>query len=166
MVLLPVADPLGVLLIPEIILVLRFSQPGSLRLSLAGFSAIGFQAIALALSVSIIGKKKFLAVQAFASGLRWFHWFQNQEETSIGNRHKQVEENPPGRRLTKTKKEEDFSADASKKTPSKKIHFQTGGSDPFSFHRWQAGHLSWFGPKWRARMLYLTYRRRWPTECS
>jgi hypothetical protein len=62
MLLLPVANPLGVLVIPEVILVLRFGQPGSLRLPLASLSAISFLAIALALSIPMIGKKKFLAV--------------------------------------------------------------------------------------------------------
>ena len=52
------------------------------------------------------------------------------------NRKNQAEENPPGRRLTKAKKEEDFSANGSKKRPAKKIQFQTGGFDPFLFHRW------------------------------
>lgn len=80
MLLLPVANPLGILVIPEVILVLRFGQPGSLRLALASSTASSLLAIALALSVSIIGKKKFLAVEAFASGLRRLHRFQNQEE--------------------------------------------------------------------------------------
>jgi hypothetical protein len=62
MLLLPVANPLGVLVIPEVILVLRFGQPGSLRLALASLSAIRLLAIALALSIPLIGKKKFLAV--------------------------------------------------------------------------------------------------------
>jgi hypothetical protein len=62
MLLLPVANTLGVLIIPEVILVLRFGQPGSLRLAPASFTAVSFLAIALALSVPIIGKKKFLAV--------------------------------------------------------------------------------------------------------
>jgi hypothetical protein len=39
-----------------------------------------FEAIALALSTPIVGKKKFLAVQALASGLRRFHQFQNKKE--------------------------------------------------------------------------------------
>ena len=40
----------------------------------------GFEAIALALSVPIIGKKKFLAVQALASGFRRLHRVPNQQE--------------------------------------------------------------------------------------
>ena len=57
--------------------------------------------------------------------------------TSIGNRGNKAEENPPGRRLTPAKKEEKFSANASKKMPANKIQFQTGDFDPFLFHRWQ-----------------------------
>lgn len=55
--------------------------------------------------------------------------------TSIGNRKNQSEENPPGRTLTPAKKEEDFSANASKKMPAKKIQFQTGSFDLLPFYR-------------------------------
>jgi hypothetical protein len=139
MLLLPVTNPLGVLVIPEVILVLRFAQPGSLRLALASLTAINLLAIALAWSVPIIGKKKFLAVEAFASGWRRLHRFQNQEQPSIGNRRNQAEENPPERKLKPAKKEEEISANAPKKKPTKKIHFQTGGFDPLLFHRWHPG---------------------------
>jgi len=80
MLLLPVANPLGILVIPEVILVLRLGQPSALRLSLAGFTALGFQTIALSLSIPIIGKKKFLAVEAFAAGWRRLHRVPNQEQ--------------------------------------------------------------------------------------
>jgi len=62
MPLLPVANTLGVLVISEIISVLRFGQPSLLRRALAGNTTVRLLAIALALSVAIIGKKKFLAV--------------------------------------------------------------------------------------------------------
>jgi hypothetical protein len=39
-----------------------------------------FEAIALALSIPTVRKKKFLAVQALASGLRRLHQFQNKKE--------------------------------------------------------------------------------------
>ena len=42
MALLPVTNSLGVFLIPEVILVLWFGQPSSLRLAFARFTAIGF----------------------------------------------------------------------------------------------------------------------------
>jgi hypothetical protein len=53
-----------------------------------------------------------------------------------------MEENPPDRKLRPAKKEEDFSANALKKMPAKKIPFQIAGFDPFPFHRWQSvfGH--------------------------
>ena len=80
MLLLPVAGSLGVLVIPEIILVLRLGQPRPHELAFSGLAAVGFEAIALALSTPVIGKKKFLAVQALASGLRRLHRFQNEKE--------------------------------------------------------------------------------------
>jgi hypothetical protein len=106
MLLLPVANPLGVLVIPEVILVLRFGQPSPLRLALAGFTAVGLQAIALALSTPIIGKKKFLAVEAVASGSRRLHQVPNQEEPvseTAGTRRKKIhrQENSNRRRRKK-----------------------------------------------------------------
>jgi hypothetical protein len=80
MVLLPVAGALGVLVVPEIILVLRLGQPSPHELTFPGLAAVVFEAIALALSTPIVGKKKFLAVQALASGLRRLHQFQNKKE--------------------------------------------------------------------------------------
>lgn len=58
--------------------------------------------------------------------------------TSIGNRKNHAEENPPARKLKPAKKEEDFSANASKKMPANKILFQTGDFDPLRFHCWHA----------------------------
>jgi hypothetical protein len=55
--------------------------------------------------------------------------------TSIGKRKNRAEENPLGRKLITEKKEEDFSANAAKKMPTKKIQFQTGSFDPLRFHR-------------------------------
>jgi hypothetical protein len=149
--LLPVANPFGVLVIPEVILVLRFGQPSSLRRALVGFTAVGLLAIALALSVPIIGKKKFLAVQTFASGLRRLHRFQNQEEPVSETARTNAEENPPARKLKPAKKEEDFSADASKKRPAKKIQFLTGDFDPLRFHCWHSRGLLKFTGKPRER---------------
>jgi hypothetical protein len=69
--------------------------------------------------------------------LRRLHRVPKSGGTSIGNRKNQAEENPPGRKLTPAKKEEDFSAKASKKMPAKKIQFLTGDFDPLRFHCWQ-----------------------------
>ena len=76
MLLLPVAGALGVLVVPKIILVLRLGQPSPHELAFPGLAAVGLEAIALALSTPVIGKKKFLAVQALASGLGRLHRFQ------------------------------------------------------------------------------------------
>ena len=80
MLLLPVAGSLGVLVVPEIILVLRLGQPRPHEFAFSGLAAVGLEAIALTLSTPVIGKKKFLAVQALASGLRRLHRFQIEKE--------------------------------------------------------------------------------------
>src|SRR5271167_4452691 len=106
MLLLPVAGSLGVPVIPEIILVLRLGQPSPHELALPGLAAVGFEAIALALSTPVIGKKKFLAVQAFAAGLRRLHRFQNKKEPisetgAEGRKKNQSEEKSDRRRREK-----------------------------------------------------------------
>jgi hypothetical protein len=73
--------------------------------------------------------------------LRRLHQVPESGGTSIGNRKNQAEENPPRRKLTPAKKEEDFSVNASKKMPPKKIHFQIGDSDPVLFQRWHYGRV-------------------------
>jgi hypothetical protein len=85
MFLLPVADSLGILGIPEVVLVLRFGQPSPHEFALSGLAASGFGAIALSLAVPVIGKKKLLAVQALVSSSGWLHRFQNQKEPVSGN---------------------------------------------------------------------------------
>jgi len=86
--LLPLANPLGVLGVSEVILVLRLGQPGSLRLAFAGLAAVGFMAVTLALATPIIGKKKLLAVQALASATRRLHRFQSPKEPVSASRAK------------------------------------------------------------------------------
>jgi hypothetical protein len=80
MLLLPVTGSLRVLIVPEIILVFRLGQPSPLKLAFPGLTAVGFEAIALALSTPVIEKKKLLAVQALAAGLRRFHRFQIEKQ--------------------------------------------------------------------------------------
>ncbi len=80
MLLLPVAGSLGVLVVSEIILVLQLGQPSPHELAFPGLAAVGLEAITLALSTPVIGKKKFLAVQALASGLGRLHRFLNERE--------------------------------------------------------------------------------------
>jgi len=86
MLLLPVADSLGILGVPEVVLVLRFDQPSPHEFALSGLAAPGFEAVALTLAAPVIGKKKFLAVQALVAGSGRLHRFQNQKEPVSGNR--------------------------------------------------------------------------------
>jgi hypothetical protein len=72
---LPLADPLGVLGIPEIIFVAWLLQPGLLTGSFARPLAFGFGTETLPLTASIIWKKMFLAVQAVAASLPSLHPF-------------------------------------------------------------------------------------------
>lgn len=82
-------------------------QPSPLRRALAGLAAGGLVAVALAWATPIIGKKKFLTVQAVASTLRRLHWFQSQKEPLSDGRVKrrkktQPEENSGRRRRKKS----------------------------------------------------------------
>jgi hypothetical protein len=86
MLLLPVADSLGILGIPEVVLVLRFGQPSLHEFALSGLAALGFEAIALSLAAPVIEKKKLLAVQALVSSSGRLHRFQNQKEPVSANR--------------------------------------------------------------------------------
>jgi hypothetical protein len=70
MLCLPVADALGILGVAEVILVFRFGQPSLHEFPFSGFAALGFGTIALALPTPVIGKKKYLAVQARAASRR------------------------------------------------------------------------------------------------
>ena len=75
--LLPLADALGILSIPKVILVFGLGQPRLLTVAFAGPAAIGFGTKALPLSITGFRKKKFLAVQALAQARGGFHRFQN-----------------------------------------------------------------------------------------
>jgi hypothetical protein len=123
MFLLPVADSLGILGVPEVVLVLRFDQPSPHEFALSGLAAFGFEAIALSLAAPVIGKKKLLAVQALVSSSGRLHRFQNQKEPVSRNRPNRRNKIPPGRRLKLEKKEEEFAVNLSKKTH--------GEEDPF-----------------------------------
>ena len=105
MLLLPVADALGILGVTKITLVLRFGQPSPHELPLSDLAALGLEAIALALVAPVIGKKKFLAVQALGSGSGRLHRFQNKKEPvweNAANRRKKIHrEEDSDRRRTK-----------------------------------------------------------------
>ena len=107
MLLLPVTRTLGVFGIAEVVLVLRPSQPSPHELAFPGLAALGFKAVALAMSSATIGKKKFLAVQALASSFGRLHRFHKQREPLRENRSRgrkkiQPEENSDRRRRKKS----------------------------------------------------------------
>jgi len=133
MLLLPVAGTLGVLGVPEIILVLRLGQPCPHELALPGLAAVGFEAIALALSTPVIGKKNFLAVQALAAGLRRLHRFQNKKEPvsetgAEGRKKNQAEEKSDRRRRKKN-----FQRIWRRKSTGRRSHSKPPVLHPFDF---------------------------------
>ena len=106
MLLLPVAGSFGIRLIPEIILVLRLGQPRPLQRAFPGLAAVRLEAIALACSTPVIGKKKTLAVQALPAGLGRLHRSQSQTEPSSerqGNQRKKIQPQEQSKRRRRKK---------------------------------------------------------------
>ena len=106
MLLLPVAGSFGIRLIPEIILVLRLGQPRPLQRAFPGLAAVRLEAIALACSTPVIGKKKTLAVQALPAGLGRLHRSQSQTEPSLerqGNQRKKIQPQEQSKRRRRKK---------------------------------------------------------------
>jgi hypothetical protein len=134
--LLPLAHTLGILGVPEIILVFRFGQPRALALALTGFATVGFAAEALALSVATIGKKKLLAMLAVTSAVWGFHRFPNQGNQNQTFVPQSREEKTGRRRPITAKKEEDSLANRSKKNHRKKIQFLIARFVPVRFCPW------------------------------
>jgi hypothetical protein len=71
--LLPLSNAGRILIVPEVILVLRFCQPRFLVLLSADLAALGFQTEALALSTAVVRYKVLIAVVTFAARLRSLH---------------------------------------------------------------------------------------------
>jgi hypothetical protein len=95
MLLLPVANALGVLGVPKVILVLGLGQPRPLAVALAGLAAVGLATKALPLSTATIRKKKLLAVQAVTPVFRGFHRFHNpgnQNPPTATNEGKKIQQ--------------------------------------------------------------------------
>jgi hypothetical protein len=106
MLLLPVADSLGVVGIAEILLVLGLGQPGRLELAFPGLAAVGFEAKALPLCTPVIGKKQLLAVQALTSDSGRLHRFHNQKEPvseNGKNRRKKIQSQEDSKRRRRKK---------------------------------------------------------------
>jgi hypothetical protein len=92
---------------------------------LAGFTTIEFGTKVLTVSVPVVGKKKFLAVQAFAAASLRRHRGSKSKEPVSDNCDRNDEENPAGRRLRREKKEQESLVNLPKKTQAKKIHLLT-----------------------------------------
>ncbi|MGD0905869.1 MAG: hypothetical protein ABR924_23505, partial [Terracidiphilus sp.] len=133
MLLLPVAGSLGVDLIPEIILVLGLGQPSPHKLAFPGLAALGFEAITLALSTPVIGKKKFLAVQALASGLRRLHRFQNQKEPVLENGANQRKKIQPQEKSERRRRKKSFQRICRRKSTGRRSHSKPPVLHPFDF---------------------------------
>jgi hypothetical protein len=135
MLLLPVAGSLGVLVIPEIILVLGLGQPSPHELAFPGLAAVGFETIALALSTPEIGKKKFLAVQALASGLRRLHRFQNKKEPVSENGAKERKKIQPQEKSDRRRRKKNFQRICRRKSTGRRSRSKPPGLHPFDFAR-------------------------------
>jgi hypothetical protein len=148
--LLPGAHPLGILLIPEIILVLRLGQPAALGLSLSGSVALSLVAVVLMVPIAKIGKKKFLAVVALTLTPRSLHRFQNQKQPLFGKLAREPEENPSGRRLSERRRKKNIRRIDRRKSTGRRstsrlavlIQFQFSG-DSWVSTRLMDGKLCW-----------------------
>lgn len=69
------------------------------------------------------------------SGASEFSSVQNNQTEQPEKNQGKEKENPEGRRISKAKKEENSSANLSKKTQKKKIHFKTIRFRPLSSHQ-------------------------------
>jgi len=80
MVFLPLPNSRRIFGVAKIILVGRFLQPTLLAGAFAHLATVGFGTETLPLPISIIRKKRFLAVETFASSLLSFHWVPKPKE--------------------------------------------------------------------------------------
>jgi hypothetical protein len=134
MLLLPIADPLGVLGVAEVILVLSFSQPSPHEFPLSGLAALGFEAVARALSAPVIGKKKSLAVQALASASGRLHRFQTQKEPlseNAANRRKKIQ---PQQNSDRRRRKKSFQQTLRRKLNRRRSHSRPSVLHPFHFN--------------------------------
>jgi hypothetical protein len=122
MLLLPLPDPLGVLLVAKILFVSWFGQPGTLVSLLPGLLTLDLGTKALPLPVPVIRKKKSLAVRALTAALLSLHRFENQTGQS--------EENPEaGGRKSRRKKTQN--SEEGRKLFSELWEENAGEEDPF-----------------------------------
>jgi hypothetical protein len=127
--LLPGSDTRRIFSIPEVIFIPRLLQPPPLTGVLAGLLTFRLRTKALTPAAPVVGKKKFLAVQAITAALLRLHPFQNKAAT-IEQDHRRRERIQPEEKPGEEKKEEKISANPSKKNHPKKIHFLTAAFGP------------------------------------
>jgi hypothetical protein len=132
--LLPVARTLGVLGVAEVVLVLRLGQPGPHEFPFPGFTALRFKAVALRVSGTTIGKKKFLAVQALLAGFGRLHRFQKQREPLHENRTSRRKKTHPEKDSDRRRRKKSFQRILRRKSSWKKIHSRPSVLYPFHFN--------------------------------
>jgi hypothetical protein len=93
------------------------------------------EAIALALSTPAIGKKKFLAVQALASGLRRLHRFQNKKEPVSETGAKERKKIQPQEESDRRRRKKNFQRIGRRKSTGRRSHSKPPGLHPFDFAR-------------------------------
>src|ERR1022692_4625604 len=142
MLLLPVAGALGVLIVPEIILVLRLGQPSPHELAFPGLAAVGFETIALALSTPVIGKKKFLAVQALGAGLWRLHRFQIEKEPVWENGAKPGKKIQPKEKSEERRRKKNFQRICRRKSNGRRSRSKPPVLHPFDFARGNQQHVA------------------------
>jgi dsDNA-specific endonuclease/ATPase MutS2 len=96
-------------------------------------AAVGFEAIALALSTPVIGKKKFLAVQALASGLRRLHRFQNEKEPVSETGAKERKKIQPQEESERRRRKKNFQRICRRKSKGRRSRSKPPGLYPFDF---------------------------------
>jgi hypothetical protein len=148
MLLLPVTNPLGVLGVPEVLLVLGLGQPSPLELAFPGLAAVGFEAIALALANPIIGKKQFLAVQALVSRSRRLRRFHNQKEPVSENGESRRKKIQPEEDSERRRRKKSFQRILRRKSRGRRSPFTPSVSFPFHFN----------GDTWRASAIRIGKR--------
>src|SRR5208283_2499443 len=129
----PVASPLGVRLTPEIIQVLRLGQPDPLQLAFPGLAAVGFEAIALARSTPVIGKKKSLAVQALPAGLWRLHRSQSQKEPRSERQENQRKKIQPQEKSKHRRRKKNFQRILRRTSTGRRSYSKPPVLHPFHF---------------------------------
>ena len=111
----PLADPLHVLGVAEVISIAWLSQPAPLTGGFAGLATIRSRTETLTAGIMNIGSKKCFAAVALASGVLGNHRLPSGKKTEPFDQSKTSQE-----RRKKTKKEENFSRRILKKIRGKK----------------------------------------------